>query len=242
MFRANATQKLPRNTLQPLWRYIRAEKLKDLLLSKSLFFCGLSSFSDGLEGKLTERTQKRFLKWHYTTHGTNYDAIGALSQYLEHQKEFLVNCWHMNSAESYLMWKAYAEHGFAIQTTFERTSAAFESFGGLITGGVVEYVDFSRHETTFGNVFNHVITKDLPYSDEREFRFLLWRCDQANSSLGIAQDGHKVNIDVKMLVERIYVNPFHASISSELLDLINEAGLGGRIAESSVVYNGPIPT
>jgi len=217
MFQANSTHSLPKNTLQPLWRYITAERLKDLLTSNSLYFCSLSSFSDGLEGKLTERTQRRFLEWHYATYGAKY-----------------VNCWHINGGESYLMWKAYAQHGFAIQTTFERASAAFESFAGTITGGVVEYVDFARQETAFGNVFNQVITKDLPYSEEREFRFLLWRCDQPNAPLGIADTGHNVGVDLKMLVEKIYVNPFKTTISNELIELLDAAGLRERIVQSHV--------
>jgi hypothetical protein len=59
-------------------------------------------------------------------------------------EKFFVNCWHMNDAESYLMWKAYADRGYAIQTTFERVQASFEGFNGEIDGRCVEYMDYSR--------------------------------------------------------------------------------------------------
>lgn len=81
----------------------------------------------------------------------------------------------MNDVESYLMWKAYGERGFAVQTTFERIQISFDSFDGEVQGGVVEYIDFTREELPVGNVFSAVVTKDLPYRDEREFRLLLWR-------------------------------------------------------------------
>ena len=79
----------------------------------------------------------------------------------------------MKEHESYLMWKAYADRGVAIQTSFERTQSSFERTPLAVTGGVVSYVDFERDQTGLGQVFTHVTTKDLPYEDEREFRLLL---------------------------------------------------------------------
>jgi hypothetical protein len=64
-------------------------------------------------------------------------------EYEEAQKDFYANRWHMNDFESYLMWKAYAERGYAVRTTYERVQAAFDRFNGAVTGGVVEYVDFT---------------------------------------------------------------------------------------------------
>lgn len=212
-----------------------APRFEQLLTSRSLYFCPLTAFNDGLEGKLTERTQRRFFNWHYQTYGTSDNALGALSSYLEHQQQFLVNCWHMNNAESYLMWKAYAERGVAIQTTFERACASFDDFKGSITGGVVDYIDYARGESEFGNVFIHVATKDIPYADERELRFLLWRCDQANAPMNISADGHSVAIDLNMLIERIYLNPFFPGLADSLLPVITKAGLQDRLVNSSVV-------
>ena len=50
----------------------------------------------------------------------------------------------MKEHESYLMWKAYADRGVAIQTSFERTQSSFERTPLAVTGGVVSYVDLER--------------------------------------------------------------------------------------------------
>lgn len=235
MFQPSSTLKLPKRSLQPLWRYMSIRRFEQLLNDASIHFCPLSSFEDGLEGKLTERTQKRFINWHYQTHGDALDPFAALAQYQEHRKQFLVNCWHMNDAESYLMWKAYAKNGIAIQTTFERARASFEDFSGCVTGGTVDYLEFSRTETTFGNVFTHIVTKDLPYMDERELRFLLWRCDPLNAALGIPEGGYSVRVNTRMLIERIYASPFHPEVLDPLRTILAKHELADRLVDSSLI-------
>ena len=93
------------------------------------------------------------------------------------------------------MWKAYADRGVAIQTSFERMQSSFERTPLAVTGGVVSYVDFERDQTGLGQVFTHVTTKDLPYEDEREFRLLPWEHDPANVILSTAGDGALTAID-----------------------------------------------
>ncbi len=39
---------------------------------------------------------------------------------------------------------------------------------------------YLQNITPLGNVFSHVITKDMPYRDEREFRLIFWRHDLKN--------------------------------------------------------------
>ena len=239
MFNHCSTLKLPKSTLQPLWRYMSAKRFHQLLTKQSLYFCSLSNFSDGLEGKLTARTEKRFLEWQFSAHGPSYDSNGALLEYMRFQKEIYASCWHLNQSESYLMWKAYAKRGFAIKTTYERACASFDKFPGQVSGGVVDYLDFSREETAFGNIFTHSATKDLPYSDEREYRFLVWQYDPANSVLGLGKKGHSIQVDLNILIEKIYMNPFHKGIQEYLKSKLNKLGLLDRLAESGVLQSIP---
>jgi hypothetical protein len=211
----------PTNNSQFLWRYLPYERLLDLLRSEELYFTHVPAFSDGLEGSLTNRTRERLVTWFKMRLKINDDsAREQVRKYEEAQEDFYANCWHMNDFESYLMWKAYAERGFAVRTTYERVQAAFDRFNGAVTGGVVKYVDFTRESTPVGIAFHLVTTKDLPYRDEREFRLLLWAVDPKNSELQRSGKGIRVPVDVRTLIDCVYVNPLNQSTPSDLLALL----------------------
>lgn len=120
MYEASQTLRPPKRTLQPLWRYLSAERLLDLLKTRELYFSHLPSLEDSLEGALTSRTREHMANW-FQLHDrcTRQKAYAEVEEYQQARRYFYVNCWHMNDHESYLMWKAYAGRGFAIQTSFE---------------------------------------------------------------------------------------------------------------------------
>lgn len=235
MFERHKALSYPANSRQSLWRYFPYERLRDLLESEELFFTHVPAFSDGLEGSLTNRTREHLASWFKSQNQSN-DSIAweEVKKYEEAQQEFYASCWHMNDAESYLMWKAYAERGFAVKTTYERIQASFEKFNGAVTGGVVNYVDFSRERTPVGNVFHLVVTKDSPYRDEREFRLLLWGVDPRNANLPRSAKGMRARVDVGMLIERVFLNPLKESVPGDLLALLERHKI--PIDESSVKY------
>lgn len=235
MFERHRALRYPAESRQPLWRYFPYDRLLDLLQSEELFFTHLPAFSDGLEGSLTHRTREHLASWFRAqNHSDEISAWEEVKKYEENQAEFFASCWHMNKSESYLMWKAYAERGIAVRTTFERVQASFDSFSGAITGGTVEYVDFMRERTAVGNVFNLVMTKDIPYFDEREFRLLLWRIDPRNAGLTLQTKGIRVPVNVQMLIERVFVNPLSGSIPGELMEQLDRHKIA--IDKSSLKY------
>ena len=120
MYETTSSLKKPDNSLQKIWRYFPYDRLKDLLLTEELFFTHLPGFSDGLEGLLTVRARDHLFNWFIARDSDFSTATQELTAYEKLQEQFYANCWHMNDSESYLMWKAYAERGFAIRTTFER--------------------------------------------------------------------------------------------------------------------------
>jgi hypothetical protein len=176
-----------------------------------------------LEGSLTIRTREHLANW-FRIHNKSDESVAwaEVKKYEEAQNAFYASCWHMNDFESYLMWKAYAERGFAVKTTYERIQASFETFSGSITAGVVEYVDFSRERTPVGNVFHLVMTKDSPYRDERELRLLLWDVDPKNVDLHKSGNGIRVPVNITMLIERVYLNPLNESVPGDLLSLLEQ--------------------
>jgi hypothetical protein len=223
MFERHKALHYPKNSRQPLWRYFPYERLLDLLNTEELFFTHVPAFSDGREGSLTQRTREHLAEWFKRQNRSDdVTAWEEVKKYEEWQEAFYASCWHMNNFESYLMWKAYAERGFAVRTTFERVQASFESFSGSVTGGVIDYVDFTRDRTPVGNVFHLVMTKDAPYTDEREFRLLLWKLDPKNAQQEPSGKGVRVRVNVGMLVERVFINPLKAAIPGSLLALLEQ--------------------
>ena len=215
----------PKNSRQRMWRYMGTDRLQDLLDREQLYFRRVSQFNDGLEGRLTTRSRDRLRRWFVQQGSTPDVAEEELRIYEGHSNAFFANCWHMREHESYLMWKAYADKGVAIQTTFERMQASFEKTPLAVTGSVVSYVNFERDHTGLGQVFTHVTTKDLAYEDEREFRLLLWEHDPVNVSLSAAGSGSLTDVDPRMLIERIVRNPFQPGLPRALSTRLEELGI-----------------
>jgi hypothetical protein len=235
MFEKQTVLRYPTKSTQSLWRYVPYERLLDLLRSEELYFTHLPAFSDGLEGLLTNRTRERLISWFKRRMRVDdASARELVRKYEEAQEDFYANCWHMNDFESYLMWKAYADRGVALRTTYERVQAAFDRFNGIVTGGVVEYVDFARDRTPVGDAFKLVMTKDLPYRDEREFRLLLWASDSKNTQLQCTGKGIRVCVDIVTLIDRVYVNPLNPSVPEDLLALLESSKIA--IDTSKLIY------
>ena len=209
----------------------------DLLRSEELFFAHLPILEDQHEGALTRRSFEHMVKWfEHHNRSSNQQAFEEAVKYQSHRENFYVNCWQMNSHESYLMWKAYASRGYAVRTTFERLQASLDASEDAISGGVVEYVDFTRDLTPVGNVFNHVATKDLPYQDEREFRLVHWAVDPLNVNSQRTGKGVRVRVNLPMLIASIVRSPYYEPIDSELEDLLQKRGVQ---LESSLVKVAP---
>ena len=203
-----------------------AQRLHDLLDSGELFLTNLMVLEDRYEGALTTRAREALTNWFQAQNKcSRVISYAEVEKYQEHRSEFFVNCWHMNEHESYLMWKSYGDRGYAIQTTFERVQCSFENTTAAITGGTVQYVDFDRDLTPVGNVFNHVVTKDIPYTDEREFRLVFWGVDPANAGLPRLANGIRIPVNVKMLIRSIVTSPFAPPMSTELERLIEGYGI-----------------
>jgi hypothetical protein len=233
MFETSSTLAKPSLSRQPLWRYLSAARLEDLLSTGELYFAHLPALEDAFEGALTARSRERLADW-YQAHdgGTRTQAYAQVAEYESAQRFFFVNCWHMNEQESYLMWRAYAHRGFAIETNFERLQAALDASTAWVTGGVIDYIDFARDVTPLGNIFEHVATKDLPYKDEREFRLVYWDVDPKNAGYPKEANGLRIKVDLKMLIRRIVRSPFPEPISPTLQVLLD--AYGPQLSSSSV--------
>src|ERR1035437_391516 len=162
MYTSNTKLQQPKNTLQPLWRYITFDRLIEIIQHKSIYFSHISTMRDQLEGSLTPRTRAQLLEWNMRQNGGNISTANASVQmYEDHRKKYYINCWHINSFESYLMWRVYGNRECAIETTYERLVASFDATPENINGGVIRYVDFDRESIELGNSFVSVSHKDI---------------------------------------------------------------------------------
>jgi hypothetical protein len=217
---------------------LQASPSLELIESGELFFAHLPTLSDGLEGRLTERTRDRLFQYLLGVYGGNTKpAAASLQDYEDGRDKFFVNCWHMNDYESYLMWKVYGDaKGIAVQTTVERMQISFERFPGVVRGSAVDYIDFSREAIEIGNAFTAINKKDVPYRDEREFRLLFWQPDKKNQGVTVGPKGVKVQVDLESLIQAIYLSPQHYELPSKLLALLEAKGLDCTVHSSGIRY------
>lgn len=220
--------------MQPLWRYLKYERLIQLLSTESLYFRQLSLMNDQWEGLLTRKTKNWLFEHFYAKYQSATTANQEIAEYEKHREEFHINCWHMNDAESYLMWKVYSDRGCAIESTFERMQISFDQFPGEIEGTVVKYLDFMRDEIPVGNIYHAAASKSLPYREEKEFRLLFWQYSSANQAIPTGSGGVIVKVDLNKLISKIWLSPQFAGTRSEIEGLIRQKNLDCDIRSSSI--------
>ena len=223
--------------MQKLWRYLRYERLLEIINTGLLFFPHISQFSDKWEGLLTERTRELFFRAEYAKYNDSIIANASLSNYESFKDSFYILCWHMSDHESYLMWKVYAERGCAIQTNYERLVASFPDGPPEVNGCIVTYLDYERDSFPIGNVYSSVSYKDLPYLDEKEFRLLFWKTALPNQSYQVGIRGVEIAVDLDMLIDNIYIDPSKDIDIGKLTNALQTKGIRREIRYSRIKKN-----
>jgi len=234
MYQKNSLLREPKNSKQKLWRYLKYERLVQIINDGVLYFSHISKMSDKWEGLLTNLTKDKLFQQQYLIYRNAITARDATNQYELHKDLFYVNCWHMSNHESYLMWKAYTDKGCAIQTDYERLVAAFGDDPPTINGCVINYIDYEREHFPIGNAFVAVSHKDLPYLDEKEFRLLCWKPDLEKQNIPFDENGVNIAIDLNMLIKKIFIDPSKNLNIKELQEQIEKKKLNCRIENSKI--------
>ena len=82
----------PKRSLQPLWRYLSANRLLDLLRTEELFFSHLPVLEDENEGALTERSREHLAAWFQRQNRCSLQvAYEEVRKYQENRNNFYVN-------------------------------------------------------------------------------------------------------------------------------------------------------
>lgn len=235
MFKIHKEHTGPNNSLQKLWRYMSYERLVQIINDEKIYFAHINKMDDQWEGRLTSKTKDALFKSELLKYNGDVQAAnGAVEQYENFKNDFFINCWHMNDYESYLMWKAYGSKQCAIQTNFERLVESFQDLDIEIHGCVIKYIDYQRERFPIGNTFHQIAYKDLPYKSENEFRLLSWRPEYQNLELQPRPIGVIIDVDIKMLIKNIYINPNVIVDTSELESLISKKNLSCEILNTSI--------
>jgi len=204
-----------------LWRYMDFTKFVNILNNNSLFFTRADKFRDKFEGSypslnrivapqvypdFTEEELEKFL--------------GSTEKFNKVLRELtLINCWHMNEYQSAAMWDLYIKtnEGIAIQTTFKRLKESFHKTKTPIQIGKVHYIDFDTEWMPEGNAFYPFVHKRKSFEHEREIRAIQMNFPDADNPTSFAF-GDNINVDVDILIEKVYVSPDAPTWFSQLVE------------------------
>ncbi|MBN2087147.1 hypothetical protein JW758_02265 [Candidatus Peregrinibacteria bacterium] len=215
-------------------------KLLSILESNSLWFTDITYLDDPLEGFLNRATVEKFRKMPEDTPKEQEEKtkkiIETNLQLLKQARNMLnVSSWHMNEGESAAMWQLYlkSHEGIAIQSTYERLKGSFKNAKEDVLIGVVKYIDEDTDTIDWTNVINYALHKRKSFEHERELRAIVL----SPSDNG----GGSVNVDLEILIERIYVAPNSSKWVHELMqEVIKRYGLDKIPVEQSKLYASPL--
>ena len=227
MYLKNPNIKLPEDPDTIVWKYLDLSKFLDLLLSKKLFMSRSDKFEDQYEGTFSEPTFEEIKK-------LAIDNPDFLNYYKTHREKVAVSSWHINEYESFAMWQIFTQNseGLAIQSTIGRLQKAVKpenNFDQYI--GEVNYIDYRKEYIPFDDLFFPFLFKRKSFQYEREVRIIT---DTSKSNLRL-NDGLKINVDLKQLIEKIYIHPKSENWYKKLvIELVERLGFGFEIEKSDL--------
>jgi hypothetical protein len=147
------------------------------------------------------------------------------------RKDYFVSCWHANERESEAMWKLYISaknQGVAIQTTMERLCYSIGKTGFEV--GNVNYISYEK-PLKVNDV--PIWYKRTAFKHENEVRAIF-------KEAGSIRGGMPVEMDLNMLIERVYVSPSAPVWFANLVgSVLKKYGLN-KLVEHSKLDESPI--
>ncbi|MDP4145725.1 MAG: hypothetical protein Q8936_14765 [Bacillota bacterium] len=233
----------PSNEEIKVWRYMDFTKFLNILERQSLFFTRSDRFEDKFEGSYT-RYNVRMRPQVYNGQIPE-EGLRQMSEASNRFRRFtFVNCWHMNEHESAAMWRLYSQsnEAVAIQSTFARLRDSFNMTNEDIYIGMVNYIDYEREWMPEGNLFYPFVHKRLSFEHEHEIRALYQYFPTSGDGLDLSQDlydyGINIEIDINVVIERIYVSPLAPRWFFELVQaIVQRYGLNKEVIYSDINSN-----
>jgi hypothetical protein len=241
-----------------LWRYLTLDKFIWLLEKSQLWHTRLDLLGDPFEGSYT----KTYVQMRNTGKLPNHLKTGLPSEIEAERNEAgiyskFVTCWHESAHESAAMWKLYStDHaGVAIVSTpfCMREAVDLTPYQhGVISP--IEYLDFDIDDMTlrpiskgFGRHANPGFLKRKSFEHEHEVRGAIDWLDHSKMPSKIPMRkfaefcrlanprGISVNVNLKQLIEEIYLSPLaHSHFEDVVRSLAELHGLGDRVRLSKM--------
>jgi hypothetical protein len=227
MYIDDQNMKLPSDPSTIVWKYLDLSKFVDLLLYQKLFMSRSDKFEDQYEGTFSEPTFEEIRK-------LSLDNPDFLDYYKTHRKNVVISSWHINEYESFAMWQIFTQksEGLAIQSTLGRLQEALyleKDYDQHI--GEVNYIDYKKEYIPFDNTFFPFLFKRKSFQYEREIRII---SDLTLKNLNI-DNGLKIDIDIKKLIEKIYIHPKSENWYKNLvIELVKRLGFNFEIEKSDL--------
>jgi hypothetical protein len=201
-----------------VWRYMDFTKYVSLLEAQSLYFSRSDLLNDPYEGA-TSHANAVLDPYSWSK------LFPEFSKYNEWVRQWtFINCWHMNNNESAAMWKLYAKTSEAIpiQSTYARLC---ECLPEQVYVGKVHYINYETDYMPETNAFYSFVHKRKSFEHEQELRAVIQELPRSDSGLldngKLNQEsGRLINIDLRNLVENIFVAPTAPAWFAKLVETV----------------------
>ena len=218
---------LPENPDTIVWKYLDLSKFLDLLLSQKMFMSRSDKFEDQYEGTFSEPTFEEIKRI-----AANNPEF--LDYYKSHREKVAISSWHTNEYESFAMWQIFTKNqeGLAIQSTIGRLKEALQPEKETKQYiGEVNYIDYKKEYIPFDDNFFPFLFKRKSFQYEREVRIIT---DVTEQNISI-NDGLKINVDINVLIEKIYIHPKSENWYKKLvIELVTQLGFDFEIEKSDL--------
>jgi hypothetical protein len=181
-----------------------------LIDGRYLWFARVDTFSDPLEGTLTDG------EFNYNPEAPDEPprfreaTADPFAQMMRHTT--YVNCWRMGENESMAMWDLYGNGTgvVAVTTTVGRLKKQLENDERSVYIAKVQYVDWQAPSVLRGTL-DLITRKDISYQHEGEVRLFVWNTAGIRAEGIYRPDeippGLTVSIDPQAALTQIWINP-----------------------------------
>jgi len=225
MYKEHPVFEKPENENAEIWRYMDFTKFVSLLDKSALFFTRADRLGDPFEGSYSRANIK--LRPEVYKGKIPLDKLENLSQF--HKilvKHTAINCWHLSEHES-AMWNLYlkSNKGIAIQSTFDLLKTSLKDENHDVFIGRVKYIDFEKDWMPEGATLYPFVHKRKNFGHEKELRAIIQefrykKNDELDWSKPSFDDGIYIQVDLGVLIEKVYLAPASPKWLSELVKSI----------------------
>ena len=195
----------PSNRQIRIWRYMDFTQFVSMLEEKGLLFTRADLLEDKFEGTMSQ-----------PLHDYLEERSGDPQQHLDLLRLTkgwsFVSCWHMNECESAAMWKY---------------SRLREALAEDVHIGTINYISYDRDKIPAGNTFWPLMHKRRSFEHEQELRAVWSALHMVGEAGPAVASGYEYrsapeesvwkDVDLRVLVENIFVSPAAKPWFSELL-------------------------